>query len=146
MLHYDIIAAGRLRQGAYYDLWREYTRRLTAPLTLHEIQTADAAVEQAKIQEKIDGQAFVFALDEKGKSLKSAAFSERLEKIAADGARKVQFIIGGADGLNAEIRGRANFLLSFGIQTWPHMMVRVMLAEQLYRAQQITARHPYHRE
>jgi 23S rRNA (pseudouridine1915-N3)-methyltransferase len=58
----------------------------------------------------------------------------------------VQFLIGGADGLNDDIRKRARFLLAFGPQTWPHMMVRVMLLEQVYRAQQIIAGHPYHRD
>jgi 23S rRNA (pseudouridine1915-N3)-methyltransferase len=86
-------------------------------------------------------------MDERGKSLTSPAFAAKLQELSSTGQADLQFLIGGADGLNDAIRKRPNsFLMSFGAQTWPHQMVRVMLAEQIYRAQQILLGHPYHRE
>jgi 23S rRNA (pseudouridine1915-N3)-methyltransferase len=85
-------------------------------------------------------------MDEHGIGLSSKEFAGKLENLAIQGKSKVQFIIGGADGLPQSVRDRANFILSFGKQTWPHMLARVMLTEQIYRAQQIIAGHPYHRE
>ena len=146
MLRIDIIAAGKLRAGPHLDLWNGYKKRLQWPVTLIEIEGRNAAEEQQKLGEKIAPGAYVFALDEKGKSLRSADFATRLDKLASEGSGHVQFIIGGADGLSDALRKKANFLLSFGAQTWPHMLARVMLMEQIYRARQIIAGHPYHRE
>ena len=146
MLRIEIIAVGKMKAGAQKTLWDEYTKRMNWPLTLHEIEGRDKAAECAAIEKKIKTQAFIIALDETGRSISSRDFSGMLEKLAAEGRPDIQLIIGGADGLTPEIRKRANFLLSFGLQTWPHMLVRVMLAEQLYRAQQILCGHPYHRD
>jgi len=146
MLRLDLIAAGRMRAGPLSDLWEDYKRRLTWPLTLVEIEGCNAAEEWEKLAAKIDPRAFVFILDEKGKSLRSRDFAARLDGLAAEGRTHVQFVIGGADGLSDALRKRADFLLSFGSQTWPHMLARVMLLEQIYRARQIIAGHPYHRE
>jgi 23S rRNA (pseudouridine1915-N3)-methyltransferase len=85
-------------------------------------------------------------MDERGASLPSRKFAEKFQNLQNESRSNVQFIIGGADGLNDEIRGRADFLLSFGRQTWPHMLARVMLLEQIYRVQQILKNHPYHRD
>ncbi|MCK5622488.1 MAG: 23S rRNA (pseudouridine(1915)-N(3))-methyltransferase RlmH, partial [Alphaproteobacteria bacterium] len=75
----------------------------------------------------------------------SVQFAKQLGRWRDDGRATVAFVIGGADGLTGEVRDRADLLLSLGRQTWPHMLVRAMLAEQIYRAQQILAGHPYHR-
>ncbi len=136
----DIIAAGKLRNDPLSDEWHKYKKRLQWSLTLHEIDT------EKQILEKIKPEAYLIALDEKGKSLRSLEFSQKLEDLSLRGQTHVQFVIGPADGLSKKLRDQADFLLSFGIQTWPHKLVRVMLIEQLYRAQQITAGHPYHRE
>ena len=146
MFRVDIIAAGKFRRGNFLSLWDEYSKRLQWKLTLHEIDARSTDDEHKKIAEKINPRAFLFVLDERGKSLPSTEFSARLAKLSAEGQADIQFIIGGADGLNDEIRKRAGVLMSFGAQTWPHMMVRVMLIEQIYRAQQILLGHPYHRE
>ena len=146
MLRIEIIAVGRLKAGGQKTLWDEYTKRLTWPLTLHEIEGRDNAEECAKIEKKLNGQTFIYILDETGKSIGSRAFAEKLDKLAAEGRPDIQFVIGGAGGLTLAIRKKAHFLLSFGAQTWPHMLARVMLAEQLYRAQQILGGHPYHRD
>ena len=89
--------------------------------------------------------AIVVALDERGKALPSEAFAARIGDWRDRGAGDLAFLIGGADGHGDAVRARADFLLAFGPMTWPHMLVRGMLAEQLYRAQQILAGHPYHR-
>ena len=146
MLRIEIIAAGKMKAGAQKSLWDEYTKRINWPLTLHEVDERDKAAECAAIEKKINTQAFIIALDETGKSITSRDFTGKLDKLAAEGRPDIQLIIGGADGLTPEIRKKAHFLLSFGAQTWPHMLVRVMLAEQLYRAQQILCGHPYHRD
>ena len=89
--------------------------------------------------------ATVAALDERGIGLTSAAFAARLGAWRDGGVSDLAFVVGGADGLDDSVRQRADLLLSFGVMTWPHMMVRAMLAEQLYRADRILAGHPYHR-
>ena len=85
------------------------------------------------------------ALDEQGKSIGSEAFAKQLARWRDSGTQKVQFLIGAAAGLPAEVKTAATMSISFGQQTWPHMLVRVMLAEQLYRAVTILTGHPYHR-
>jgi 23S rRNA (pseudouridine1915-N3)-methyltransferase len=85
-------------------------------------------------------------MDERGKSLPSLKFADKIRDLQNQGRSHIQFIIGGADGLGDDIRKRADLLLSFGAQTWPHMLARVMLLEQIYRCQQILSGHPYHRE
>ncbi len=152
MLKIDVIAVGRLRKGSFFELSQEYTKRITWSLSVYEIESkqknsaAIQAEESKKINEYINDKAFVIALDEKGSGLRSLDFAKTLENLQNTGGNYIQFIIGGADGLTDEIRGRANLLLSFGQQTWPHLLARVMLLEQIYRAQQIMIGHPYHRE
>lgn len=146
MLRIEIIAAARLKKGAFADLRDEYLKRMSWPVTITEIEGRGAEEEQVKLVEKIRPGAILIALDEKGKVFTSREFASKLSALSTQGQTDVQFLIGGADGLNDEIRKRARFLLAFGPQTWPHMMVRVMLLEQLYRAQQIIAGHPYHRD
>ena len=85
-------------------------------------------------------------LDEKGEMLGSVAFAKHLERWRDDGVREARFLIGAADGFGDEERAQADLLLSFGRATWPHLLARAMLAEQLFRATSILANHPYHRE
>ena len=146
MLRVEIIAPGKFRRDNFHALWEEYAKRMQWKLTLHEIDAKKTADEHKKIIEKLNPRAFLFVMDERGKSITSTDFSARISKLANEGQTDIQFVIGGADGLNDEIRKRAGFVMSFGAQTWPHMMVRVMLIEQIYRAQQISLGHPYHRD
>ena len=88
----------------------------------------------------------IVALDEKGAQLGSTAFAERLGRWRDDGRREARFLIGGADGFDDHDRARADLLIAFGRATWPHLLARAMLAEQLFRATSILANHPYHRE
>ncbi|QQG37416.1 MAG: 23S rRNA (pseudouridine(1915)-N(3))-methyltransferase RlmH [Micavibrio aeruginosavorus] len=142
----EIIAAGRLKKGPFADLRDEYLKRMVWPVSITEIEGKNASEEHDRLLEKIRAGSVLIALDERGKVLGSRDFAARLSSFSEQGITDIQFMIGGADGLNDKIRQRARFLLAFGPQTWPHMMVRVMLLEQLYRAQQITAGHPYHRD
>lgn len=147
-----LIAVGRARRGPEQELFNLYLKRLRPALDLIEVEEKRPlagdelkAREAELIAEKIPGGSFLIALDERGKALASRKFAERLGDLR-DTGRDVAFIIGGADGLQDELRHRADLLLGFGPQTWPHMLVRAMLAEQLYRAQSILAGHPYHRD
>lgn len=152
MIKIDIIAAGYLRKGPLFELGQEYQKRIRWPLTIHEIESKYTdpktvnADEARKIAEHIRNDAFVIVLDERGGGLRSLDFAKTIEKLQNGGESYIQFIIGGADGLTDDVKGRANLLLSFGQQTWPHLLARVMLLEQVYRVQQILAGHPYHRE
>lgn len=152
MMKIDVIAVGRLKKGPYHELCAEYQKRTRWSVTLYEIESkyTEAAHiqgdEARKIKDHIKDEAFVIVMDERGDGLRSLDFAKTIEKLQNNGENYIQFIIGGADGLTDDVRGRANLLLSFGQQTWPHMLARVMLFEQIYRAQQILAGHPYHRE
>lgn len=149
----EIIAVGRARAGPERDLYNEWLRRIRWPVNLREIEEkrplpADRlkAREAELLLAALPGDAPLVALDETGRDLSSQAFAERLGDWRDGGRPAIAFVIGGAGGLDPVVTGRADLVLSFGRQTWPHMLVRAMLAEQIYRAQQILAGHPYHRE
>lgn len=152
MFKVDLIVVGRLRKGPWHELQEEYRTRLRWDLMIHEIESRhpdekeQQKEEQKFILSKLDEDSFVIVLDERGDGLRSLDFSHTIQKLQNTGVSRLTFLIGGAMGFTDEVRAKANLLLSFGQQTWPHMMVRVMLLEQIYRAQQIMAGHPYHRE
>lgn len=152
MKQVDLIVVGKLTKGPLYDLFRDYERRISWPLKVYEVESKfrDSVPmtkdEHEKITSKIDNNAFVVILDERGNGLRSLDFAKTVQNLQNSGENHIQFVIGGAEGLSEEIRNKASMLLSFGQQTWPHMMARVMLMEQIYRAQQILAGHPYHKE
>lgn len=141
LLH--IVARGRIGRGPEGDLVDRYMKRVSWPTRITELPDS---IERGggKLPER-DG-AKLILLDEKGESLSSSAFAERLGRWRDDGVREAQFRIGAADGFDDRDRAEADLLLSFGRATWPHMMARAMLAEQLWRATSILAGHPYHRE
>lgn len=152
MFRIDVICIGKLKKGPWYDLQEEYSARSKWPLTIHEVESKITDPKKQQEEEnklillRLDTKSFVIALDERGDGLRSLDFSQTLEKLRNNGEDRLTFLIGGAMGFSDEIRNRANVLLSFGQQTWPHMMVRVMLLEQIYRAQTIMSGHPYHKE
>ena len=148
-----LIAVGRSKKGPEQELFASYQKRTRPNLELIEVEEkrrlSDAelmAREAELILAKVTDSAYVVALDERGKTMKSRDFANFLTTEQDNGCRDMVFVIGGANGLTPQVRARANKLLSFGVQTWPHMLVRGMLAEQLYRAQSIQAGHPYHRD
>lgn len=101
--------------------------------------------EEAASLETYRGDAALFLLDERGKNPSSEDLAQRIARMRDDGRRQAVFAIGGPDGHDAASRAAADLVISFGAQTWPHQLVRVMLAEQLYRVATILAGHPYHR-
>ena len=147
-----VIAVGRARGGPTAALFAEYTQRLPWPVSLHEVEarTGGAADrgqrEAALLAARIPARATLVALDPRGRVLSSEALAERIGRWRDDGIREVRFLIGAADGHDDALRREAYLLLAFGEATWPHMLARAMLAEQLWRATSILANHPYHRE
>ena len=147
-----IAAIGRARAGAEQDLFTTYTDRLPWRVEVKEIEIKkDLATDVRRAREgeallaAVPAGARVVALDERGKNEGSAGFAARLGRWRDDGQRVVAFLIGGADGLDEAVRQRADVVLSLGAMTWPHLLVRGLLAEQLYRAHCILTGHPYHR-
>jgi 23S rRNA (pseudouridine1915-N3)-methyltransferase len=147
-----ICAVGRLKSGPERDLLDKYRRRITWPLDIVEMEerrklsAAELKQREGALIEQALPQGYVrVAMDERGKSLSSREFADRLGNWR-DQARDVAFMIGGADGLAADLRKSAEATISFGAATWPHQLARAMLVEQIYRAQEILAGHPYHRD
>lgn len=155
-----IAAVGRLKQGAERDLYQRYAERIDksaraaglGALTLTEVAEARAGSATARqraeadaLLAKIPGDAVVVALDETGQAVSSAEFAALLKRLRSDGAPTLTFAIGGPDGHGAALLERADRVLSLGPMTLPHGLVRVILAEQIYRALTIMAGHPYHR-
>lgn len=145
----DVLAIGKCRDQPIKDLIAEYQKRMLWQVDMREFDAgkhADTAAQEKLITKNIgkDNQILI-ALDERGKAFSSEDFAQKLGNWRDIGQTRISFCIGGADGFSKDFRQNADFLLSFGKQTWPHMLVRVMILEQLYRAQQILAGHPYHR-
>jgi 23S rRNA (pseudouridine1915-N3)-methyltransferase len=138
LLH--IVARGKIGRGPEAELVERYLKRLSWPCKVTELpERGGRAPPPAESSVTI-------ILDEKGEQLGSAAFAERLAVWRDGGRREARFLIGGADGFGEAERGGADLLLAFGKATWPHLLARAMLAEQLWRATSILANHPYHRE
>lgn len=147
-----VAAVGRAKPGPERALFEHYAGRLTWPLTLKEVEekrplaTVDRMAREADLLlGAVPQGAVVVALDERGRQLPSAAFAARIGAWRDAGTADIAFLVGGADGHAEAVRQRADLLLAFGPMTWPHLLVRGLLAEQLYRAQCILAGHPYHR-
>lgn len=147
-----IVAVGKLKAGPHAALARHYAERLAWPLAIREVEEKRPLPapelkerEGALLLAAAPPSAVLVALDERGKSLTSAAFAQKIAQWRDGGTSDLAFLIGGADGLADAVRQRAQLVLSLGAMTWPHLLVRGMLLEQLYRAQQILAGHPYHR-
>jgi 23S rRNA (pseudouridine1915-N3)-methyltransferase len=138
LLH--IVARGRIGRGPEAELVERYLARVSWPTRITELPDRGGKVPP------LPPGSITVMLDEKGKSWGSVAFAEQLGRWRDDGRREARFLIGAADGFDDAMRDEADLLLNFGAMTWPHLMVRAMLAEQLWRAVSILAGHPYHRE
>lgn len=141
----DIIAIGKLKNDPLLDVFDDYKKRLTCKFALHELDGHTQAEQNTKILEKLSPAAAIVVLDERGKTIGSRDFATKMDHWFQTHGH-IQFVIGGADGLLDDVRKKATFLMCFGAQTWPHMLARVMIMEQIYRAQQINLNHPYHRD
>lgn len=138
LLH--IIARGKIGRSSEAELVERYLKRIAWPTKLTELPDRGGTV-PATVPNSV-----TIALDERGEAMSSMALAKTLESWRDGGKREARFLIGAADGHGEAGRGEADLLLSFGPATWPHLLVRAMLAEQLFRATSILANHPYHRE
>jgi len=148
----QICCIGKLKNAPIADLCQLYEKRLRSPVEWVEFESKKKTLPDIHGDETIFFQKHFrpsqvkIILDERGKALTSKAFSKKIEAFKLQGRSNFLFIIGGADGLTPAIKEAADLSISFGAMTWPHMLVRAMLTEQLYRAQEINASGPYHRE
>jgi 23S rRNA (pseudouridine1915-N3)-methyltransferase len=138
LLH--IIARGRIGRSPEAELVDRYAKRLSWPFKLTELPDTGGRMPPR------DPGTILVLLDEKGEQLGSMEFARKLERWRDDGRRETRFLIGATDGFDDDARADADLLIAFGRATWPHLMARAMLAEQLWRATSILANHPYHRE
>ena len=135
-----IIARGKIGRGPEADLVDRYLKRIAWPTRITELPDAGGR------QPALPPDSVTIMLDEKGEQLSSMALAGKLEQWRDGGRREARFMIGGADGFGEADRKAADLLIAFGKATWPHLLARAMLAEQLWRATSILANHPYHRE
>ena len=152
----QVCAVGRLRAGPERDLVDDYLQRFDrtgralslGPLVEHEVEDkrgGGMAAEAELLSRAVPSGAVMVTLDERGRVLSSPEFAEQIARWRDGGRQDLAFVIGGADGIDPGLRARADFSISFGRMVWPHMLVRVMLAEQIYRAATILSGGPYHR-
>jgi 23S rRNA (pseudouridine1915-N3)-methyltransferase len=156
-----IAAIGRLKEGAERELLGRYRDRFAdlgkrlgfGPITWHELPESRAGgaarrreEEAAALLKRVRDAQRIIALDEHGEALPSRAFAQLLAHVRDAGTDRLAIVIGGPDGLAPAVRAAAHTTLSFGSMTLPHSLARIVLAEQLYRAATILARHPYHRD
>ena len=138
LLH--LIVRGKIGKSPEAELVDRYVQRIPWPVKISELP------DRGGTMPSVEGKPVTVVLDEKGQALSSTGFAARLEGWRDQGRREVRFLIGAADGHERATRDEADLLLSFGPATWPHMLARAMLAEQLYRAISILQNHPYHRD
>ena len=137
LLH--IVARGKIGRSPEADLVERYLKRIAWPTKVTELSERGA-------MPALSANSVSVVLDERGASLSSTELAKKLEHWRDGGKREARFLVGAADGHDEEQRREADLLLSFGAATWPHLLVRAMLAEQLFRATSILANHPYHRD
>jgi 23S rRNA (pseudouridine1915-N3)-methyltransferase len=148
----SIISIGKSKRDGISDLCAEYEKRLSWPVKTIEAESKGAGkpnikhLEAAQIKAMIPKSSMLIALDENGEDMTSPNFAKKIQAWQNSGQSHLCFIIGGADGLSTDLLKSADFKLAMGQMTWPHRMVKVMLLEQLYRANSILNGHPYHRD
>ena len=151
-MNLTLAAIGKMKPSPEAELVRKYTRQMHGSITIKELEARKGlsgdALKSAEAELLLEATANChrrIALDERGKHLSSECFAKQFSDWQNDGCSHIGLMIGGADGLDASVRQAADLVLSFGELTWPHMMVRAMACEQLYRAESILRGHPYHR-
>ena len=135
-----VVARGKIARSPEAELVERYAKRIVWPLKLTELPERGGSVSAPLTPCR------TIVLDERGRDLTSAEFAAQLSRWRDDGVREARFWIGAADGHDEALRGSADLVLRFGAATWPHLLARAMLLEQLWRATSIIAGHPYHRE
>ena len=135
-----VIARGKIARSPEAELVARYEKRIAWPVKFTELPETGGKVSDPASPHR------TVLLDERGRDLTSREFAAILERWRDEGVREARFVLGAADGHSREERQSADLLLAFGKATWPHLLARAMLAEQLYRATTIVAGHPYHRD
>lgn len=148
-----IIAVGRMKKSPENEILETYLKRCPWNVKIIEVEerrpikgAERMAREGDLLLNAIPDGATVVALDERGKEMRSTVFAEKIRTFQDNGTNNLVFLIGGADGYDEKVKAKADIKISFGSMTWPHMMVRAMLGEQLYRASTILQGHPYHKD
>ena len=148
-----VLAIGKMKPGPTLELLELYKKHLKTPLEIIEFEPKASSDFSKRIHQEttfllssIPPLSYVIALDERGQSLTSPDFALKLNEVRTQSYKALCFLIGGADGLSEDVRRRADLLLALGAMTWPHLLVRALITEQLYRAESILDNHPYHRE
>ncbi|MBY0462666.1 MAG: 23S rRNA (pseudouridine(1915)-N(3))-methyltransferase RlmH [Alphaproteobacteria bacterium] len=147
-MKYKLLALGALKASPEKQLLDHYLGRLTLDFSIQELASKKHHTKEEEgelILSHLSSNDYAIALDEKGNDLSTRSFFELLENRSHQ-TKVCTFIIGGADGLSEDVKKRCQMLICFGKMTWPHMLVRALLVEQLYRCQQIKNNHPYHRD
>lgn len=151
-MHITIAAIGKMRDGPEHDLVDRYLKRISWPIRIREVvnngSRADGSSQKFENRQLVSmapSSSKLLCLDSRGRTFTSAKFADLLGFWRDDGERNISFLIGGADGLLPNVLEKADVTLSFGPATWPHLLCRVMLIEQLYRAHCIYFNHPYHK-
>jgi len=139
-LRLHIVARGKIGRSPEADLVDRYCKRISWPVQVTELPDTGGRMPPPP------DHGVTILLDEKGEQLSSMDLARRLERWRDEGRREARFLIGAADGFDDAERASADLLIAFGRATWPHLLARAMLAEQLFRATSILANHPYHRE
>ena len=151
----SIISIGKFENSPHKQVFETYIKRLKWKVELKELDLKNSQNfsvpkikegERALILKALKPSSKLIVLDEDGKQFSSVAFAKMISDFAVAGDSDLSFVIGGSDGLSEEVLQKSNLKISFGKMTFPHLMVRAILAEQLYRAQSIISGHPYHRE
>ena len=143
----NIIAIGKCKKNSpEYAIIEEYVKRSNWQINIKEKDNSNQADEAEFLTGSIKNGAKVIVLDERGQNIKSTELANIVENWQLNGTSEICFLIGGADGHLQSTRDKADLILSFGKLTLPHMLMRAVLSEQIYRIQTIIAKHPYHRE
>lgn len=147
-----LAAVGKLKASPEHELLHKYIRQTPWQITVREVEAKKGlkgptrmATEADLLRDACGNASIKIMLDERGKSLSSEAFARTIGGWQSSGHSHLAFVLGGHDGLHESLRHEATLLLALGAQTWPHMLARAMLCEQIYRAHTILAGHPYHR-
>jgi 23S rRNA (pseudouridine1915-N3)-methyltransferase len=140
-----IISGGYFKKSPEFAIFHEYLKRMKTSVQLIELDDRHGEIDDKTLEKYLSLNGQFILLDEMGDDLSSVKFSNMIDNLQQNGIKNLYFIIGGANGVSETIKRKAIRKIRFGSMTWPHMLVRVMLMEQLYRAQQISIGHPYHK-
>ena len=143
----SLICSGKIKAGPYHNLQSEYCKRISPTPEILEIIPKNGCSDNAnrQISASLKPDLPVFVLDETGKNITSKNFSTLISHYVETRSQPIQFVVGPSDGVSEEIRSKADELISFGKMTWPHLLSRILLLEQIYRSQTIVTGHPYHK-